>query len=74
MNETIISFPVTHEGRAYTVRVGICAGCLLAEMAALLATGETQRAYGAGDGAFTLVIAPAEATHTANGVAHEGAA
>lgn len=74
MNETIISFPVQHEGHAYTVRVGICAGCLLAEMAALLAQGQTQRAYGAGAGAFTLVIAPADVPHPANGAVHEGTA
>lgn len=66
MDSATLTFPIQHEGRIYTARVTVCSGCLLAEVAAVLATGATQRQYGAGEGAFTLQIEP-QAVASANG-------
>lgn len=70
MPETVTSFQVQHEGRLYDVRYTVCQPCLIAEVSALVAAGQTERRYGAGEGAFTLSVAPAaSAAPTANGTA-----
>ena len=71
MQETTTRFQLTHEGQVYDVSYTVCEACLGMEISALLATGERERQYGAGKGAFTLSVQHSASATPANGAVHE---
>lgn len=71
MHETTTTWQLTHEGRVYLVAYTVCDDCLGREIAALLAQGQSERAYGAGKGAFTLSVQAAAPETPTTGTGHE---